>query len=426
MKHLRAHLPVFALLVAVVYAAFGRILSTPLWNDTDAQILCDAHALSLDPTAMFAHGGFYFSQPLLNLAFMAEYHFFGLEPGGYIAVNLMIHAVNAFVVYMLVNMLFPRQKMALLASLLFAFAVGSYGRIFTSIHQLESLLLASFHLLVLYFFIRNDFRREGRILSPYFVLGLGLFLLTGLTKAASFSLVLTLVAYKVFFHGFKWRRILSADIVLFLVAAVLFHVAQGRWGYGGRTIFHEPATFTEFTLLSAKNLFRYLNLMIFPLQTSSLVEQAPFWVDWMYEARRVIRVFISLAVISYSFFGIVFGSRAIRFFIAFTYVSLLPFTAHSAAGYWLNLSHLYLTSLGLCVVLAAGTVGTKNLLERRRWRRWIPYAVPLAFVIVSIVMTGYFDRRHRAIAASPKAVAMRAEMSATCRQIDDDAGRQAP
>ncbi|MCP4572916.1 MAG: hypothetical protein GY838_11235 [bacterium] len=426
MKNIRFHLPVLALLVAVVYAAFGRILSTPLWNATDAQILCDAHVLSLDPTAMFAHGGFYFSQPLLNLVFLAEYRLFGLEPAGYIAVSLAIHAANAFVVYMLVNMLFPRQKMALLASILFAFGVGSYGRIFTSIHQLESLLLASFHLLVLYFFIRNDFRRDGRILSPLFALGLGLFLMTGLTKAASFSLVLTLMAYKVFFHGFRWRKVLSADIILFFVVAVAFHAAQSRLGYRGVTVFDEPTTFTNVTLLSVKNLFRYLNLMFFPLQSSALAEQLPFWIDWLYDARRVIRVFITMAVISYSFFGFVFGSRAIRFFIAFTYVTLLPFTAHSAGGAWLNLSHLYLTSLGFCVILAAGTVGTCNLLERRHWRRFAPYAVPLVFAVVSIIMTTWLDRRHRAIAARPEAVRMRAEMEATCLQIDQEPDRENP
>lgn len=426
MKHLRAHAPVLVLLIAVVFAAFGRVVTTPLWNGTDAHILCDAHSLSLDPTAMFTHGGFYFSQPLLQLAFLAEYRLFGLDPTGYLVVNLLIHAANSFVVYMLVNMLFPRQKMALLASLLFACGVGSYGRIFTSIHQLESLLLASFHLLVLYFFIRNDFRRDGKILSPLFFIGLGLFLMTGLTKAASFSLVAALVAYKVFFHGLKWRRIFSGDVVLLLVTAVVFHAAQSRWGFRGVTVFDEPQAFSNFTLLSIKNLFRYLALMFFPLQTSTLVEQLPFWLDWVYDARRVIRTFISLAVVCYSFFGFIFGSRAIRFFIAFTYVSLLPFTAHSAAGTWLNLSHLYLTSTGFCVVLAAGTVGTSNLLERRRWRRFLPYIVPVTFVVVAIAMTAMLDRRHRAVAESPRAVAMRAEMEATCRRIDDEAARLNP
>ena len=117
---LRPHGPVLLALLAVVAIAFGRLVTTPLWDPLDSQIVYDAHALSLDPSSMFNHLGFYFSQPLLQLAFLAEYHFFGLNTSGYLAVNLAMHGFNSFMVYMLVNMLFPRRSMAILASILFA------------------------------------------------------------------------------------------------------------------------------------------------------------------------------------------------------------------------------------------------------------------------------------------------------------------
>ena len=163
MKILKAHGPIFLLMLATVFAAFGPLITTPLWDGADAQVICDAHVLARDPGDMFGHIGFYFSQPLLQLVFLAEYRLFGLDTTGYLAVNLAIHAINAFVVYMLVNLLFPRRVMPILAGLLFALGVGSYGRVFTTVHALESLLLALLHLLVLYFFIRNDFRRDGRL-----------------------------------------------------------------------------------------------------------------------------------------------------------------------------------------------------------------------------------------------------------------------
>lgn len=416
MKPLRDHGPVLLLLLLLVFAAFGRIATVPLWNGTDARILCDAHELSASPAQMFRHLGFYFSQPLLQLVFLAEYRLFALEPAGYIVVNLFIHAVNAFIVYMLVNMLFPRRHLGLLAAVLFAFGVGSYGRVFISLHQLETLLLAGLHLLVLYFFIRNDFRHGGRVFSFYFVLGLGLFLLSGLTKATSFSLVGALIAYKAFFHGFSRRRILSGDILIFLAVAALFYWAQSRWGFQDRTVFGGTEPQHRFDFTSFKNIFRYLNLMFFPLQRSPLLEQAPFWVTWAYEARTVIRTLLALAIISYSFFGFVFGSRAIRFFIAWTYITLLPFTGQPESGGWLNLSHLYLTSVGFCVVLAAGTVGTSGLLVARPNRRWVPFVVPLVFVLVSLGLSDRLISRSRTIAASPEAVRMRMETGQSCRR----------
>ena len=414
---LRTHGPVLLALLAVVAIAFGRLVTTPLWDPLDSQIVHDAHVLSLDPSSMFNHLGFYFSQPLLQLAFLAEYHFFGLNTSGYLAVNLVVHAFNAFMVYMLVNMLFPRRSMAILASVLFALAVGSYGRVFMTIHQLESLLLALLHLLVLYFFIRNDFRREGRVWSPLFLIGLALFLMTGLTKAASFSLIGCLVAYKAFFYRHRASRaIISPDILVFLVASILFYLGQHKWGYQNPTIFENTGGESQFSLLSFKNIFRYLNLMFFPMQQSPLLDSAPGWVVWVFHARVVVRVFLTLSIVSYSFFGFVFGSRAIRFFIAWTYITLLPFTSHTASGEWLNLSHLYLTSLGFCVILAAGASGTNALLKRRKWRSLAPYVVPFIFAAISLGVAWKLDAKNKAMAHADDAVELRSELVRECQR----------
>ncbi len=60
---------------------------------------------------------------LVQITFLAEYRLFGLEPAGYLLVNLLIHAFNAFMVYMLVNMLFPRTQLAVLAGAVFVLGV---------------------------------------------------------------------------------------------------------------------------------------------------------------------------------------------------------------------------------------------------------------------------------------------------------------
>lgn len=401
MKAILQHGPVFLLLLAVTFAAFGYLTTAPLWDRTDFDILVDALGQSQELGSMVCHIGFYFSQPLLQLAFVAELNLFGLEPAGYLAVNLFLHVCNAFLVYMLVNMLFPRRKMALLSALLFALGVGSYGKTLMAVHQLESLLLALFHLLVLYFFIRNDFRREGRILSPLFLLGLALFLATGLTKTASFSLIGTLIAYKAFFYRWrKGRAILSADILTFLIVGALFYWAQSRWGYQFHRVIDTSSPFESFTLVSFKNIFRYLNLMFFPIQPSTALDTSNALIHAVYEARTVIRTFLTLSIVSFSFFGFVFGNKAIRFFIAWTYITLLPFTGNSESGSWLNLNHLYLTSLGFCVVLAAGATSCANLLRVHRWRRYLPYGIPLLFVLMSLGLTYKLDSEHRAFARS--------------------------
>ena len=356
---------------------------------------------------MFRHVGFYFSQPVLQLAFLVEFKLFGIQPAGYIAVNLILHTISSFLVYMLVNLLFYRKNMAIISAVLFAFGVGSYGKVFMAAHQLEPLLLACFHLMVLYFFIRNDHRRGGGLRSPFFLLGLLLFLLTGLTRNASFSLVGCLLAYKIFFKRERGiRSVFSPDFMVLLGVGIVYYWAQYHWGYIQQTLFSEATTARTFSWLSLKTIFRYLALMFFPMQNSPMMEDVPFFVTWAFEARSIIRIFLTMTIISYSFFGFVFGNKAVRFFIAWTFITLLPFTGITATGGWLNLNHLYLTSLGLCVILAAGSIGTSNLLIRRKWRRFIPYLVPLTFVLISLVLTFKFNERNRFLARTPEVMEM--------------------
>ncbi len=417
MNYLKSHGPVFVLLVVVVFAAFSRLMTTALWDGVDSQVLCSAHQMSQDTGALFRHIGFYFSQPIMQWVFLMEYKLFGLNPSGYIGVNLFIHVINSFVVYMLVHMLFHRKSMAVLSAVLFAFAVGSYGKIFMSLNNLESLMLSMFHLLVLYFFIRNDFRSEGKLYSPFFLLGLVLFLMTGLTKSISFSLIGTLIAYKAFFY--KWRRgrsILSTDVLVFVVVGFLFYWGQHKWGFRQPSIFDETEGDINYTLVSVKNFFRYLNLMFFPLQHSPILDNANPFVLAVYKARTIIRTLLTLSIISYSFFGFVFGNKSVRFFISWTFISLLPFTGHPTGITWLNLSHLYLTSLGFCVILAAGTTGTSALLAKRRWRKYTPYLVPLVFVMMSLTLSHKLNVQHQQLAQTPAIRNMQEMLQKTCHK----------
>ncbi len=407
LKSTLIHLPIFLMLLFLVFASFGTLCSTPLWDPVDFQVFADAHTLVQDPGSMFRHVGFYFSQPVLQLVFLAEFKVFGIQPAGYIAVNLILHTICSFLVYMLVNLLFYRKNMAIMAAVLFAFGVGSYGKVFMAAHQLEALLLACLHLMVLYFFIRNDHRLGGGLRSPLFLIGLVLFLLTGLTRNASFSLVGCLLAYKIFFKRDKGiRAVLSPDLLVLLGIGIVYYWAQYHWGYIQQTLFSEATTTRAFTWVSLKTIFRYLALMFFPMQNSRMMEDVPFFVTWAFEARTIIRIFLTMTIVSYSFFGFVFGNKAVRFFIAWTFITLLPFTGITATGGWLNLNHLYLTSLGFCVVLAAGSIGTSGLLVRRKWRRFLPYAIPLTFVLISLVLTTKFNERNKFLARTPDVVEM--------------------
>jgi hypothetical protein len=416
MRFVKTHGPVLLITLCVSFLSYGWLLRTPLWSPLDLKIITEASVMARNPFAGFLHIGAYFSQPLLQISFLIEYLLFCASLAGYLAVNLLIHSFNAFLVYMLVNMLFGKRRMAILAAALFAFTVGNYGKVLTTVAGLESLLLSHFYLLVLYFLIRNDWRHQGRLTSPYFLLGLVIFGLASLTRATSFSLLGCLLAYKFFFYGQQGSKdVFSRNILVLICVGLVFFIAQSIWGH------HTPAIVTHaerplaLTWESIKMVFRYLTLMVFPLQPSSLVERANPVVQLLFDVRTYIRVLLTLAIISYSFFGFVFGGRALRFFIAWTYIMLLPFTGLPDTGEWLNLTHLYLTSLGFCLVLAAGAEGASGLLIVRPWRRYLPYLVPALYVILALSITYELDEAHRRLAGTTEVAEARAHLEEHCR-----------
>jgi len=399
----KIHGPVLLGLAAVVFAAFGRLTTGDFWHALDYYVLADAHNLAHDPWQMFGHIGAYFSQILLQLAFLAEYRLFGLHFGGYIAVNLVVHTLNAFIVYMLVNLLYYRPRMAFVAAVLFALGVGHWGRILMTAHNLEGLLLGFFHLLVLYLFIRNDVRRKGRIRSVYFLVGLAVYGLAGLTKASTLAILGCLVAYKTFFYVKRERRpVLSTDLIIFLAVGLLFQIGAGLYAYEGPSVqVSDPGPVT-YTWLSIKNVFRYLNLMLLPIRQSELLAVSHPLIQAIFEFRVAINPLLTLAIFSFSVFGFVFGNSPLRFFIAWTYITLIPYSGTRASGAWLDLNHLYVASLGLCVALSAGAFGTFNLLRQRRWRRWLAFAIPAAYACIAVLLVHRLDDRNRRLARSPE------------------------
>ncbi len=395
MRVLKAHFPVLSLLGLLVVLAFGRLTSIALWNPLDLEIIRDSVVLSADPWPMFARPGVIFSQPILQLAFLGEYLLFGLDGGRWLWVNLGIHTLNAFLVYLLVHMLFYEKKIAVLAGVLVALCVGNYGKILMTVAFLESLLLVNFQLLVLYFLIRNDFKHRGRLRSPYFLLGLLIFLISGLTRASAFSLLGCLLAYKFFFFRQGGRRaIFSRNLLVLVVVGILLYIGRSIWLHrvGGDA----DGESVRYSWLSIKNIFRYVNLMLFPLQTSQMLDKAHPVVQLIYDVRTPIRLFLSLSVISYSFFGFVFGNKALRFFIAWSYISLAPFTYVSDTGGWLNLQHLYLASFGFSVILAVASRGISGLLRRHHWRSLTPYLLPVFYICLSVALAHQMMNANRA------------------------------
>jgi len=346
-------------LAITVGAIFAPVLDTGFWSPEDLRdlsVAAIAHSsgklpLAFSPTL----AGGYPTNPIFGL----EFHLFGMNPRPYFAANLFVHWINSVLAYLLINVLLHDRRSAGLAAALFALSVGSYGKNLMVATGISSLVYASTVLLGTLLYVLNEKRNAGR---PFGLYALGFYTLFAgslFMHGGTFSLLACFAFYNLFFRLERGRRVLHWNLLVCVALVVVAYAVRLKSGSA-----HAGGSVDAVAFL--RNVPGYLTLMVFPLHQSQLLDTAPLVVRGIYAIAPVIRVFVGLSILSYSLFGFVFGSRALRFYIAWMYIMIVPFAFLRYPADWLNLRFLYLVSVGFCVLLTTGTLYVFKLLAQHR------------------------------------------------------------
>jgi hypothetical protein len=387
----------FVLLFILAFLFFVLVRNNTFWHSGDYLYLSQALKIDHSWHEIFASAPYETFQPLVNAIFFLEFKLFGLNAWYYYLFNIFIHSLNAFLVYLVVFTLLRHRGIAILSSLLFVFAVGNYGKAVMVVAGISDLLITMLTLVTLLLYLKNELQKGGRLLSPWFFGSLFCFLLSLLTKATSFSVLGCMLAFNLFFREDTKKRVFHRNFVVIGVFA--FVVLAFKLAFLQNL--PAKADFIFIDVYFFKHFGSYLIRMVFPIHYSSTVEAAGPHVRFIYTLATEIRVFTFLCILSYSVFGFIFGNRVIRFFITWTYITVMPFCFFKFPADWLNIRHLYLVSVGFSMLLASGTVLAARLLSRRSWRRYLPYLAPLLFVLLSSMITYNLDKNYEAMASSP-------------------------
>jgi hypothetical protein len=402
----RNTLLVFGLLLAVSAAFFTWVRDNPFWHPEDFVYLKQAIAMHGSWRELFAVGPGQPFQPLVKAIFFLEYSLFGLDAWKYYLLNVIVHATNGLLVYVLVDVLLRDRAIAAMSSLLFVCAVGNYGKTVMVVSGISDLLITLLTLLTLLCYFRNELEKEGKLGSPWFFAAALFFLLSVVTKTSSFSILGCIMAFALFFRSETGKRVLNREFIVIAAIAVVVLLAK---------LAFFPALATEQGYaLGVSNFLRnyasYLVRMVFPMHASMLIAHAGPVVQFMYEIATGIRFAVFLCIVSFTLFGFIFGNRALRFFIVWTYITVTPFCFFRFPLDWLDIRHLYLVSVGFCMILASVTVLAARLLAHRRWRRLLPYSLPLLFVCLSQFIVYQLDTKYERVAEIPAIMEMKEEV----------------
>ncbi len=113
-----------AIIVAVTLALYWNSLQGEFIWDDRGLIIGNADYLS-DWKNLFAafvnplFGDIPYYRPLISWWFIIDYHLWGANPFGFHYTNLIVHTVNALLVYLFIVLLFKEATLALFTSLLF-------------------------------------------------------------------------------------------------------------------------------------------------------------------------------------------------------------------------------------------------------------------------------------------------------------------
>lgn len=380
----------FTLLTVLAFLFFAAVRNNTFWHPGDYYFLFKALRIDADWREIFVAAPLPTFQPLVNLIFYLEFRMFGDAAKGYYLFNIFLHSVNAYLVYRVVLTLLKDRTIAVMSGLLFVFAVGNYGKAIMVVSGVSDLIITLLTLMTLLVFFRNELENDGRLNTMCFFGTLFFFALSLLSKATSFSILGCMLAFNLFFRHQTHKRVFGKSFLIVAGVALVVLVIK-LWllgGLAGQSDLGVPP------MLFVKNYAKYLVRLVFPIHTSGLVRDSGPVVRFVYQMATEIRIVTFLCILSYSVFGFIFGNRAIRFFIAWTYITVTPFCFFSFPSDWFNIRYLYLVSIGFVMILASGTTLAARLLYEKAWRRFIPYLIPLFFVFVSQFIIQFLDRSY--------------------------------
>ncbi|MBU1887637.1 MAG: tetratricopeptide repeat protein [Candidatus Omnitrophica bacterium] len=306
-------------------------------------------------THLFKGSGIYsnFYRPIQSLSFMIDYRIWGLNPLGYRLTSILIHSLNAVFVYFLVYLIFKKQSIALITSLLFCVHTVLSWPVNYIASRADLLLPFFFLAAILLYVLYKEGNRHGFLL---YVSSILCFILSIMSKEIGLMLPLLLLFYNHCFPG-EWKKTKDKkppNLILpfLIIAGIYMYIRATLLNFSG-------GQFLETTtgqlplyirmLTTSKVLMIYIRLLLFPLGLHMEWDIQP--ASSFFEDEVFLSV-VALCIIAVFTYFLSRTSKAKFFAIGWFFITLLPSSNIIPLNYFMGEAWLYIPSIGFLSLIA--------------------------------------------------------------------------
>ncbi|MDO9464351.1 MAG: tetratricopeptide repeat protein [bacterium] len=325
-------------------------------------------------------GGIFY-RPIVSLSFLIDYSIWKENPVGYHLTNLLLHILNAILLYKIIFYMFKEEKMAFFTALLFL-VHPIHTEAVTYISGRADPIVTLFMLFSLLLFI--TYAPQNKFWGMFYAITFYIFAL--LTKAYAIVFILLIGAYGLCFKP----KIKSRHYLIFFVISLIYGLVRLALlkNETGVFLFKQNMNMPHLLLVISRSFAEYIRFLLFPINLH--YQRELHMPHSIFQPIGILSILVPLAFI---LFVIIFRKkRPVLFGSIWFIVSLIPYQSAlqlnaTVAEHW-----LYFPSIGFFLVVSSLLTSHAKNIKYRHVLNIARYTFLVLMVIAGIVLTNSESR----------------------------------
>ncbi len=224
-KEKKSKYTIIIILAIISFACFANALQNNFltWDDPD-YVTENFYVRDLSANGIKAMFSVFVSchyHPLTLISLALDYAIWGLKPGGYILMNILIHVLNVLLVYGIFFRFTKKTDLSFITALLFAIHPMRVESV-VWVAERKDVLFTLFYLSALFFYVTY---LKSKLYIKYYFITLFLFVLSLFSKATATSLPLILLLFDYFGNRKDVKKMILEKIPFFALSLLFGFLA---------------------------------------------------------------------------------------------------------------------------------------------------------------------------------------------------------